>query len=501
VLAGIAAAALLFGAPARAAGVSTGSVVLSVCDDVQDPMTLDPQKEFSEKNHTVIQQVFEGLVRFDAEGAIEPALATGWRRVSPTTIEFKLRKGVVFHDGEPFDAESVRFSVERYLNSATGFPALGFIDSIERVVIVDPFTVDLVTKYPDGLLLNRLAGFMVMVPPKYYREQPEAVLRERPVGSGAFEFSSWTKGKEIALTSNKNYWRRGYPKIDELIFKFIPTDKQVDALLSGDVDILTNLPGTRTLEVQESSSSYVLKKPTFYTVAGNFNTARRPLSNKRVRQALNLAIDRRALVRYDILGNGREIGTLTLPGEFGHNAALKPYPYDPGQARRILKAEGYSKGLTLKVLLKVNAFRTGQILAKQLEGVGIRMELTPVADADLFAQLKNRDEWDIAIYDCPDPMHHAFFIRSIFLAGTSPFSLAPDAGIDARLDKLVKTLAVDEQRAVSEELDAYIQSQFLALPTYQRIRTYGLRRGVAFTPYVSGMPYFYGVELNGKNER
>lgn len=467
---------------------------LTVCDDVQDPLTLDPHKQFSEKNHTLIQQMFEGLVRFTPEGEIEPALATRWRRLDANTMRFTLREGVKFHNGEPFDAKSVKFSVERYLDPATDFPALGFIDSIARVEIVSDIEVDIVTKFPDGLLLNRLAGFIVMAPPRYYREQDAATLREKPVGSGAFVFKEWLKGDRIVLASNPAYWKNAHPKVDRLEFRFIPAAVQVEALLSGEVDILTNLPGTRTLEVQRSSRTSVVKKPTFYTVAGNFNHSREPLSNRRIREALNLAVDRKALVRYDILGNGVPIGTLTLPGEFGHNASLAPYPYDPAKARRILREEGYPKGFALKVLLKVNAARTGQILAKQLDQVGIRLEPSLVSDAQLFENLKDRAQWDIAIYDCPDPMHHAFFIRSIFLSGSSPFSLASDEGINERLERMVKTLDVGEQRKASEELDAYIHAEYLALPTYQRIRTYGLRRGVKFTPYVSGMPYFYGAE-------
>jgi peptide/nickel transport system substrate-binding protein len=484
---------LLLSAPARAAAPVPPASVLTVCDDVQDPMTLDPQKEFSEKNHTIVQQLFEGLVRFTPKGEIEPALATEWRRLDANTMQFKLREGVSFHNGEPFDAKSVKFSVERYLDPATGFPALGFIDSIGRVEIVSDMVVNVVTKYPDGLLLNRLAGFIVMVPPKYYGDHGEETLREKPVGSGAFIFDRWVKDGQIGLKAYRNYWNREFPKVDELIFKFLPLDKQVEALLSGELDILTNLPGTRTLDVQASSRTIVLKMPTFYTVAGNFNVARKPLSNRRVREALNLSIDRKTLVRYDILGNGVPIGTLSLPGEFGHNANLEPYPYDPVKALRILREEGYPGGFRLKVLMKVNAARTGQILAKQLERVGIMIDPTLVTDAQLYERLKNRDQWDIAIYDCPDPMHHAFFIRSIFLAGSSPFSLAPIVGVDERLKKLVRTLDADEQRRVSEEMDAYIHSEYLAMPTYQRIRTYGLRRGVSFTPYVSGMPYFFGA--------
>lgn len=487
---------LILASTAPAVEVSSAAKVLTVCDDVQDPSTLDPQKEFSEKNHTLVQQLFEGLVRFGPEGEIVPALATGWRRLDATTLQFTLREGVVFHNGEPFDAHSVKFSVERYLNRGTGFPALGFIDSIERVEIISETTVNVITKRPDGLLLNRLAGFMVMVPPAYYGSQAEATLRENPVGTGAFMFHRWAKGERIVLRANPAYWNRGYPKVDELVFKFIPIGAQVDALLSGELDILTNLPGTRTMDVQRSSRTVVVKRPTFYTVVGNLNVSRGPLSSRRVREALNIGIDRKALVRYDLLGNGVPIGTLTLPGEFGHNDALEPYPYDPARAKRILAEEGYPDGFVLKVLLKVNAARTGKILAKQLERLGVRFDVTLMTDARIYELMKERGQWDVMIADCPDPMHHAFFLTSIFLGSKSPFSLPTVPSIDERLERLASTLELDEQRRLSEELGGFVHEEFLVIPTYQRIRTYGLRRGVGFTPYLSGMPYFFEATID-----
>lgn len=479
-------------APAAAAAPA-GTLV--VCDDVTDPMTLDPHREFSEKNHTLLQQVFEGLVRFGPDGAIEPALATSWSRVDERTVRFSLRRGVVFHNGEPFDAESVRFSIERYLDPATGFPALGFISTIERAAVVDPWTVDIVTRRPDGLLLNRLAGFVVFVAPARYRHGAPEELASRPVGTGPFRFREWRRGEAIELEANDRYWAPGAPKLARLVFRFIPAGAQVDELMAGRVDLLTSLPGTRTLEVQRNPGTKVIKRPTFYTVAANFNVSRAPLSSAAVREAVNLAVDRRALIRYDIFGNGVPVATLSLPGEEGHDASLKPYPYDPERARVLLRAAGHGQGLVLKALLKKNAERTGRMLAKQLAEVGIRLEFTVFQDNDMFEYFREKDRWDMAVYDCPDPMHHAFFIRSIFLAGGSPFSLSSVPGIDERLERLVGAVDAGERRRVSEDLDRLIRENHLALPTYQRNRTYGLRSRVTFEPYVSGMPYFHAASV------
>lgn len=256
------AAALLAALPALAAppAVSTASArALTVCDDVQDPLTLDPQKEFSEKNHTLLQQVYEGLVRFDADGRVQPALAVSWERRDALRMRFHLRAGVKFHDGEPFDAEAVRFTIARYLDPKTGFPAPGFIGSLDKAEVIDTLTVDVVTKYPDGLLLNRLAGFILIVPPRYVRENGEEALARAPSGTGPFRFERWERGKGIALARNADYWAAGLPRADRLEFKFIPLDRQLQALKSGEIDIATELPGTQTTEAMRTGYLRVVK--------------------------------------------------------------------------------------------------------------------------------------------------------------------------------------------------------------------------------------------------
>lgn len=484
----VAAAALLM---TTAAGPAARPLV--VCDDVKDPLTLDPQRQFSEKNHTVIQQIFEGLVRFGPDGEIEPALAVSWERIGPTKMRFHLREGVRFHNGEAFDAEAVRFTVARYLDPEIGFPARGYLGTLDRAEVVDAATIDLVTREPDGLLLNRVAGFLVVVPPVYYAKTPLKILHDHPVGSGAFSFARWKRGDRIELRRNPSYWDPRYPRADGLVFRFLPMKDQVEALLNGTVDVVTNLPGTRTLEVQRSPNARVLKKPELYTMAGNFNTSRPPLDDARVREAINRAVNRADLIRYDLHGNGIPAATLSVEGETGHDASLLPYAHDPERAKRLLAEAGHPNGFRLKVLLKANAERTGRILAKQLARVGVRLDFTLVTDAQLFEKLRDRDKWDMAIYSCPDPMHHAYFIRSIFVGGNSPFSLTRESDIDDGMAAVERTLEPGKQIELSRALDRLIYERYLALPTYQRVGVAGVGRGVEFTPYSSGMPYFFAA--------
>ncbi|MBI5246263.1 MAG: ABC transporter substrate-binding protein [Elusimicrobia bacterium] len=486
---------LLSPAAASPAAASTRNV-LAVCDDVQDPLTLDPHKQFAEKNHTLLQQIFEGLVRFDPQGRIEPALAISWERRDPLRMRFHLRRDVRFHDGEPFDAESVRFTVARYLDPKTGFPALGFISSLDKVEIVDDHTVDIVTKFPDGLLLNRLAGFVLVVPARYMKEKGETSLELTPVGTGPFRFERWDRGRSLTLSRNEAYWNRGYPKAGGLVFKFIPTSGQLKALLAGEIDIATELAGTQTTEAMRSGFLKVIKTPSFYTVTGSLNSSRAPLSDKRVRQALNYAVNTEELIRYDLLGNGREIATVTMAGEEGHNPRLKPYPYDPRKAKSLLKEAGYEAGFTLKALVKVQGERAAKIVGGQLAKIGVVLDAHLITDAEVVRALTN-DKWDVFIAGCPDPMAHSYFIQSVYLYGRSPYRVADNPAYDALLERMVATLDDGKRRELAEDLDRYMYDEALLIFLYQRIKTYGVGKGVDFVPAITGMPYFFGVGKAG----
>lgn len=470
-----------------AAPVQGAGRVLRVCDDVAPPLTLDPTKEFAEKNHTLVQQMFDGLVRLDPAGRLEPALATAWKRVDPLTTEFSLRKGVVFHDGEPFDGAAVKFSLDRLMDPKTGFPAAGFLSPIESVETAGPYLVRIKTKFPDGLLLHRLAGFVTIVPPKRLASAGDEGFSRSPVGTGAFRFAGADSGK-IALESNDRYWGGKRPRYGRLEFLFLPAEEQVRALLDGEVDIVTELPGTETLRVMKSGVARIVKKETFYTVGSSVNLSTGPLSDRRVRRAVNHAIDKDALVRYDVLGNGRPLGSLSMAGELGHDPGIRPYPYDPEKARELLKAAGYGAGVRLRAVVKAQGERTMRIIASHLKKVGIELDLVLTTDAAVIQDVQ-RGGWDFTFGGCPDPLAHSFFIQWIFLSSHSPYSLTRYPEYDRRLAVLATTIDPAEQDRAGRELDRFIHDEALGVFTYQRLKTYGVRKGVRFVPSVTGMPY------------
>lgn len=473
---------------------------LVVCDDVNPPLTLDPQKEFSEKNHTLLQQIYEGLVRFDTDGKIEPALAVSWERIDPLRMRFHLRKGVKFHNGDPLTAESVKFTIARYLDPQTGFPALGFINSLDRAEVVNEHTVDLITKFPDGILLNRLAGFILMVPEKYLAEHGEKAFNEKPVGTGPFSFSGWNGGQEIVLVRNKTYWMNNVPKVDKLIFRFVPWERQVEELLSGKIDIVTELPGTRTSDVMRSKTARVIKKDTLYEMIIPISVSSGPLSDVRVRKALNYAMDKEEIIRYDLLGNGIILGGIAMKGEEGHNPDLFPYPYDPQKARALLKEAGYDGNLKLRMLFKEQGARAAGVIRKQFQRVGIQVSAVSTNDSHVVRDIGLKT-WDLVVGGCPDPMVHSYFILSLLLHSSSPYSISNYPEFDRRLEDMVATLDSNDRNRKAKALDRFVYDESLTLFTYQRIKTYGVNNKIKFNPSITGMPHFFPVLKDDDQDR
>jgi peptide/nickel transport system substrate-binding protein len=465
---------------------------MRICDDVTDPATLNPLQVFSEKIHNIVQQVFDGLVHFSPDGEIEPALAVSWERVDDLTMRFRLRRDVFFHNGEPFDAEAVRWTIERHLDPATGFPGLGFLSTIDRAVVVDPLTVDIITRVPDSLLLRRLAGFVFMVPPK---GSLDPNFGKHPIGTGPYQFSEWVPRDRIVLRRNEKYWMNQALAPDGLEFRFVPTERQIDLLLTDELDLVTELPGTATLQVASHPRTQVVKKPSFYTVCATLNVSRGPLKDVRVRRALNHAINKQDLIRYDILGNGQTIASLSMPGEVGHNPDLKPYEYNISQARKLLREAGLSTPVRLKTLTKVQARRTAGIISEQLRAAGIELDISAVTtDADTIKDMASKDI-DIGISAFPDVLGHIFFIQSIMLYSKSPFSLHHNQEYDHLLEALVTEMDPGKHEQRAKRLDRLVHEQALSLFTYQRIRTYGVSRKCKFVPSVTGRPHFYRTQM------
>jgi peptide/nickel transport system substrate-binding protein len=335
--------------------------------------------------------MFEQLVAGTATEEIVPKLATEWETISDTEWEFKLREGVTFHDGSPFTAEDVAWSVERVREGTGPITFSGFVEAIEEVEIVDDHTIRIHTAEPVPTLLNDLVQVFIVS-----KEATEGATLEdfdsgpATVGTGPYRFVSYTPGEVVELTAYDEYWG-GEPAWDDVTIRTIPDDAAREvALLSGDVDVIeypsvTSLrkliddPDISVTSIDSQAGTYIGFDQEGEAMGVEGTDGENPFLDPRVRQAVSFAIDRQLLVE-QALDNTAVPASQPVPkGVFGHSEAVTVDPYDPERARELLAEAGYPDGF--RTVLSVaddrvpEARRVGTAVAAMLARVGIETDL------------------------------------------------------------------------------------------------------------------------------
>jgi peptide/nickel transport system substrate-binding protein len=345
------------------------------------PTTLDPLREQAGPMMNIWTLLFDGLTKRESDGTIAPALATSWQAISNNLWEFKLRKDVKFHNGEPFNADAVKFTLERILDKTRSSQALTRLPQLGAVEIVDPYTVRIHTKGPVPTFLSDLT-WAFMVPPKYIKEKGDDYAAQNPVGTGPFKFLRWRQGQFIEMAANTGYFG-GPPKIDKLTVRQIPDDAtRMASLMTRESDIVVQIPPDLVKTVQQSGNAHVASVGAYMSMVVHFDSVRGPLTNKKIRQAINYAIDKKSLVNDLLAGQGKPLlGQVLMPGVFGFNPDLTPYPYDPARAKKLLAEAGVAQGLTLTLNTPVGRYIADReiaiAVAGQLSKVGIHVNVVP----------------------------------------------------------------------------------------------------------------------------
>ena len=329
----------------QASAQPTGQLVIA---QGTDAVTMDPGNTTQMTAMQPFNFVYEKLLNRDKDMKLIPELAESWKSVDEITWEVTLRKGVKFHNGEDFNADSVKFTLDRLRVAGTTAVSGGFT-TIESVNIVDPSTVRIVTKKPDPLLPARLAQWGAqMLPAGYFKEVGAEGVARKAIGTGPYRFAQWRKDDMLVFEANPNYWGEK-PKFGRVVFRPIPDEfARVSALMSGDVDMVVNIPVDFVDKVKGSGSTYLSQ--TFASATDVFLLGNdEALKKREVRLALNLAIDRKSMIDTLFRGFARPIAQGAAPTDFGYNPNIKDYPYDPEQAKKLLAEAGYAKGLSLTV--------------------------------------------------------------------------------------------------------------------------------------------------------
>jgi peptide/nickel transport system substrate-binding protein len=381
---------LAWGGSARAqsAAQSRGHSLIIV--QAQDPQNWDPIATFLLSWGMVGSNIFDALVDRGPDLKIRPGLATSWRWVGANVLQFKLRRGVTFHDGEPFNADAVKFTFDRLLGpeGAKG-PQQGNYKSIDHVQVVDPYTVNFVMKEEDPVIVTKLAGYGAMiVPPKYVQEHGSAYFGANPVGTGPFKFVEYRKDDHLTLAANPSYWA-GTPKLSVVTYRFVPeAATRVAELQAGRADIAQAVPVSQANVVKNDANLTLMPVGSPTVTEIRFDPSKAPAGDVRFRKAVISAIDVQAIIQSILAGYGHRVSTFQSPLSFGNDPSLKPYAYDPGQAKQLLAEAGVKSGTEVTLSFPSNNadFReAAQAMVSYLQAVGLRLTLQPVEQVTYFS--------------------------------------------------------------------------------------------------------------------
>jgi peptide/nickel transport system substrate-binding protein len=410
---------------------------------VLEPPHLDPTAGAAAAiDEVVYANVFEGLTRIDATAQVQPGLAESWTVSDDGKVyTFKLRSGAKYHDGTDFNADDVKFSLDRARAENSTNAQKKLFAAIDTVDVVDPTTVKITLKNPEGLFLyNMGVGDAVIV-----AAESADGNKEKPTGTGPFKFESWAKGSSIKLVKSDSYWGDAV-FLDKVEFRVVAdAAAAVPALLSGDVQAFPNAPvGDALAQLQAEPRLKVVIGATEGETLLSINNKKAPFDKLEVRQAIASAIDRGAIIEAASNGLGVPIGSHMSPANPAYIDLTGTYPHDLAKAKEYLKAAGLENGFSATIKLPPVPYARlgGEVIASQLREVGINLEIIPVEWADWLSKVFTEKDFDLTIVSHTEANDIDIYSRpGYYFQYENP-----------EFNKLVQELAVTEDAAKRTEI-------------------------------------------------
>ena len=468
-----------------------------------DPVSLNPLKQRVTTTFSVLRNMYDPLVDFKSatDFSFAPVLATSWKQISPTQLQLELRKGVKFQDGAVLDASSVVYTVQALLGQLPGSEkalAAYQFPTLTKATADGDYTVSLYTSQATPQLLANLTQLLII--PKGSMGA-DSKLAAQPDGTGPYKFVSYTPGQNVVMTAKADYFLGAAP-IQKLTWQTIPTaTSQLAALQAGTVDLVYGLLPSQVKGVEANAKNKVMTEPSTRVAAIWLDTLdNKYLKDPKVRQALNYAVDRQSIVSGTLQGFGETLATIVPDSFEGHDPSLKPYPYDPEKAKKLLAQAGYSDGFPLTIMVPTGRYILGpeivQVIASQLNAVGVKTTIQQVAFSD-FATLTAQRKIPGAFFGAlssnfPDPMAN---FQTMVLGGTKGFSWFNDPEVNT----LIKTAAVESDKAkydsdlVAIQQKVYTAAPFIFLFSYKN--AWGMSKNLDWTPPSTEIEYMYTAKL------
>mgnify|MGYP005838687373 CR=1 FL=1 len=470
--------------------------------------TLDPHATGDAFTLGVLGNIHEGLVRRAADLSLEPALATEWRAVGPQLWRFTLREGVAFHDGNPFGAEDVAVSVAR----AQGSPAFprDRLAGVAAVRVIDPLTVELVTRAPDPLLPQRLDTVLMLSRASAGRSGPGEAN-----GTGPFRLVAHAPERVTRLTRNTAWWDRQRGMIVNVeLWPIATAASRLAALPAGDIDLVTAIPPEEVAQLRERSGVVVVQGPALRTVMLGFDIgpvagqgAPNPLADGRVRRAIAHAIDVEAL-RTEVMGGAAMPAGLPWgPGVFGYRPEQDRRPvFDPVRARALLAEAAYPAGFPLRLDCPRGRFMHDAALcaavAPMLAEVGIRLTVNAIADTAYDAALAERAARAFLLGWSAEPpeAHHPLASLAHARDPAAGLGLANHTGYDrAEVNGLIAALAGTfepaRRQSLIDQAAAMLRADAVYLPLHHEVLTWAHRDRIRVVQRPDGVVVLNAITL------
>ncbi|MEX2630213.1 MAG: ABC transporter substrate-binding protein [Tistlia sp.] len=478
-----------------------------------EPSAIDPHYHNLGPNNALKEHIFDGLIKQDAQQRLQPGLAESWEPLDDTTWQFNLRQGVTFHDGTPFDAEDVIYTIERVPNVPNSPSSFGiYTNAIESMEAKDPHTLIFKTPGPRPLLPTELSNIAIIsketVADSNGGDWPKTEGfndGSLAVGTGPYKFKEFVKGDRLVLTANADYWG-GAPEWEQVTFKPITSDgPRVAALLSGDVDVIDN-PPTQDLPRLESDpevSVYSgLSNRVIYlhmdqhadeTPGVKGTDGKNPFKDVRVREAVSKAIDRKAIVE-KIMGGVAVAAEQLLPqGMYGASMDLSVEEYDPEAAKALLAEAGYPDGFELVIGTPndryINDEKVAQAAAQFLSRVGIKTGVDASTKSVFF---KRRNDFEFTVYlagwgagtgEMSSPLRALVATpdKDKGYGGTNRGRYS-NPELDAKIEEALATLDDAEREKLLQEASELVVKDYGILPLHYEVTSWATRKGLAYEP-------------------
>jgi len=518
-------AAAIAAALALAAAPATAKNVLKWASQ-GDALTADPHSQNEGPTNAATLQIYETLVFRDPNMKLIPALATSWGTLKgkPTVWEFKLRKGVKFHDGSPMTADDVVFSFNRAKMKTSDFK--GYLASVTEIKKIDSHTIHLITKGPNPILPNQMTQVAIMSQawakkhkvekPQDFKAGEENYAARNANGTGPFMLKLREPGVRTILVRNKNWWgwKQAGGNVDEVHYTPIKNAAtRVAALLSGQVDFVLDPPFQDLGRIQRSANLKVVQTPQIRTIFLGLDTGvkelrtsnvkgKNPFADRRVREAMYRAIDIAAIQKVVMRGLAVPAGIITSPGVNGYNGNLnKRLAYDPKKAKELLTAAGYPNGFSVRLDCPNNRYNNDEKICIAVVGmlgkIGIKVNLDAIPKSKHFPKIQKRVS-DFYMLGWGVPTLDSHYVFTYLYRSKGPWNATgfKNPRVDELTAAMPVTVDLKKRDAMIAEAWKIAKDAIVYIPLHHQVIAWGMSKKVTLPIRADDSPHFRWAKVS-----